>query len=236
MLTLLLSAAFPVAVFLIVIYNKDTVKEPPGLLVKCFIWGCIATVPILFIELLLDGFNLFEPVLISAFYDSFVVAAAVEEGFKFLFLYLIIWKSREFDQHFDGIVYAVFVSLGFALIENIFYVLEGGLGIGIMRAVLSIPGHGLFGVVMGYFFALARFSGPGGKKILWLSFLAPVFLHGAYNFLLSLAAGIDNGLLTLLIFAGFIAFMVFLWRLGIKNINKQRAKDLERKSYANPYT
>ena len=225
MLALLVSAGFPVIVFLVVIYNKDTVKEPPGLLIKCFIWGCVATLPIVFIELFLDTFNVFESVLMRSFYDSFVVASAVEEGFKFLLLYLLVWKRREFNQHFDGIVYAVFVSLGFALIENIFYVLDAGFGVAIMRAILSVPGHGMFGVAMGYFFAIARFSGPAGKKFLWLSFLVPVLFHGGYDFLLSLLVEAENGLLTLLLFAGFVALVVCLWRFGIRNIGKQYAKD-----------
>lgn len=227
MLALLISAGFPVIVFLVVIYRKDTVKEPPGLLVKCFLWGCVVTVPIIFIELFLDGFNVFESALPRLLYDAFVAVAVVEEGFKFLCLYLIIWKSREFDQHYDGIVYAVFVSLGFALIENIFYVLDAGLGVAVMRAILSVPGHGMFGVVMGYFFALARFSGPGGKKLLWLSFLVPVLFHGAYDFLLSIMGETENGFLVLLLFAGFVALVAGLWRFGIRDIKKQYDKDRE---------
>ena len=225
MTTLLISAGFPVVIFLIVIYKKDTEKEPPGLLIKCFIWGCISTVPIIFVEMFFGSLNAFQSVVYYAFYESFIVAAVVEEGFKFIFLYRITWKHKEFDQHYDGIVYAVFISLGFAFIENIAYILGFGTGVAFMRAILSIPGHGLFGVAMGYFFARAKFSGPGEKKILWLSYLVPVFLHGMYNFFLSLMEGTENGFITLLLFAGFVVFIILLWRFGIKNIRRQLTKD-----------
>ena len=158
MLVILLSAIFPVIIFLFFIYRKDTEKEPPILLVKCFLWGCVITLPIILIELVLDHLNIFNSALLHSFYNAFVVASFVEEGFKFLCLYWIIWKRKEFNQYFDGIIYAVFVSLGFAFIENIGYIFQNGFGAAIMRAILSVPGHGLFGVIMGYFFSLARFS------------------------------------------------------------------------------
>ena len=225
MFLLLISAVFPVVVFLIIIYKRDTQKEPPGLLIKCFIWGCVITLPIILIELFLGKFNVFESFFSQALYESFVEAALVEEGVKFLCLFLIIWRRREFDQYFDGIVYAVFVSLGFALVENIFYVIDGGFGTALMRAVLSIPGHGLFGVLMGYFFALARFSPNRRNGILWLSFLVPFIFHGLYDFFLMYIGKIDNTALMLLLFAGFVVVMILLWRFGIKNIKKHSAKD-----------
>ena len=96
MTSLLIAAGFPVVVFLVVIYNKDTEKEPPGLLIKCFIWGCIATVPVVFVEMFLSSYNHFQSVLVYSFYESFIVAAVVEEGFKFILLYRIIWKRSTY--------------------------------------------------------------------------------------------------------------------------------------------
>ncbi len=94
----------------------------------------------------------------KSFFDSFFLAAIPEEISKWLVLYWIVWKSREFDEHYDGIIYAVFVSLGFALVENIMYVVNRGMGVALIRAVLSVPGHGSFGVLMGYYFSLAKFG------------------------------------------------------------------------------
>jgi len=227
MLVLLLSAILPVAIFLFFIYRKDTEKEPPKLLVKCFLWGCFITLPIILIGLLFDCFNIFNSAFLDSFYNAFVVAAFVEEGGKFLCLYWLIWKHKEFDQHFDAIVYAVFVSLGFALVENILYVFQHGFGIAISRAILSVPGHGLFGVMMGYFFALAKFSETAKKqKLLWLSFLVPFLFHGLYDFILFyIEKSSDN--IAVLLFVAFIVVMVFLWRYGIRYIRKHYAKDRE---------
>ena len=228
MFVLVLSACFPVIVFLVIIYRKDTVKEPPKPLIKCFIWGCVSTIPITIIELLLGNINVFGSALGFSLYEAFVVAALVEEGIKFLFLYLIIWKNKEFDQYYDGIVYAVFVSLGFALIENILYVVTSGFGTAIMRAVFSVPGHGLFGVMMGYFFALAKFAPNRKNGLLFLSFLVPFLFHGLYDFLLFYFAEIENILIGFLLFAGFVALMILLWRFGIKYIKSHFAKDAYR--------
>ena len=225
MLILLISAIFPVVIFLYFVNKKDTEKEPPKLLAKCFVWGCIASVPVILIEMLIGSFNGFSPGFLHSFYEAFLVAALVEEGMKLLCLYRIAWKHREFDQYYDGIVYAVFVSLGFALVENILYVAQYGVGVAFMRAILSIPGHGLFGVAMGYFFSLARFSGPKGKKLLWLSFLVPFVFHGLYDFLVMSLAEIDNALLMLALFAGFVLLMVFIWRIGVKYIKNHCNRD-----------
>ena len=228
-MALLVAATIPVVIFLIVIYRKDTEREPPKLVLKCFFLGCVATVPIVIVELLVGVFNKFDSALLYSLYEAFVVAAIVEEGFKFLFLYLIVWKRKEFDQHYDGIVYAVFISLGFALVENILYVFEYGIGTAIMRAILSVPGHGLFGVAMGYFFSLARFSPTGGRGMLWLSFLVPMLFHGLYNFFLMYIGESENELLIGLALLAFIVALVFIWRSGARYIKKHHATDKERK-------
>jgi len=230
-MALLVAAAFPVVIFLIIIYRKDTEREPPGLVLKCFFLGCVATAPIMLFELFAGAFNNFDSALFQSLYNAFIVAAIVEEGFKFLFLYRTIWKRKEFDQYYDGIVYAVFISLGFAFIENILYVFQFGLGTAILRAVLSVPGHGLFGVAMGYFFSLARFSPNRGKGLLWLSFLVPVLFHGLYNFFLMYIGESENELLIGLLFLAFLAALIFIWRSGIRYIKRHRAKDTERINY-----
>jgi RsiW-degrading membrane proteinase PrsW (M82 family) len=226
---LLFSAIIPVAVFLYCIYRKDTEKEPLKLLLKCFLWGCLATIPIILIELLLKlGDLVFTSPFANAFYNAFIVAAVVEEGVKFLCLKWLNWKHKHFDQYFDGIIYAVFISLGFAMIENVLYVIQNGMGTAVMRAVFAVPMHGLCGVMMGYFFSLARFS-PVEKqrKLLWYGFLIPVAFHGLYDFCLMYflpQVEYDTSviLLFLLVFA---AVVIFSWRIGIKNIKRHITQD-----------
>ena len=119
-----------------------------------------------------------------------MVVAVSEEGFKYLLLKWRTWRSPFFNCQFDGVVYAVFVSLGFALWENIGYVLRYGLGTALLRAVTAVPGHACFGVFMGVWYGLAKkyaSLGLTGRARLCrlLCLLLPALLHGAYDFIAS---------------------------------------------------
>ena len=225
---LFISAAFPVFIFLYMIYRKDHEKEPLGLLLIAFGGGCISPVVSL---LLSEGFmtlsGLFPGSLLTSFHESFLQAAVPEEIAKFFFLYLIVWKSREFNHHYDGIVYAVFVSLGFALVENILYVFEGGIGTAIGRAILAIPGHGLDGVLMGYYFSLARFhDGKKRKEFLFKSLAVPILFHGGYDFFLFyMDKSLNNNFLLFGLFIAFLWLVIKLWKKGIYKINKHLKRD-----------
>ena len=231
------AAIIPVVIFLKFIYRKDTEKKPAGLLTKCFIGGCLATIPILFVELAFTAIFSSDSLVLNSFYSAFIVAALVEEGFKFLVLYWIIWKHKEFGQYFDGIIYAVFVSLGFAAIENILYVFGSGLMTSFVRAVTAVPAHGLFGVMMGYFFARAKFCPPDKtKKHLWLSLVVPIAFHGFYNVVLFLISGSsEDTALVMLLFVVFIVVMVVMWRKGLKLIKKHQERDIEAREEAKMY-
>lgn len=178
--------------------------------------GMLSVLPIFFVERFLSSLNPFDGV-DGALYTAFVVAGCVEEGFKLLFLYWLIWRNRYFDEYFDGIVYAVFVSLGFALVENVMYVFSGGLNTGIMRALLSVPAHFLFAVVMGYFFALAKFYRNRTWNML-LAFIAPMLLHGIFDALLMVAEVSETMQGTCLV--GFIVFDIVLWKIGKKRLRQ----------------
>ncbi|MCX7650654.1 MAG: PrsW family glutamic-type intramembrane protease [Flavobacteriales bacterium] len=112
--------------------------------------------------------------------DAFVAVALVEEFFKWLVLRLFIFRRSFFDEPFDGITYAVMVSLGFATIENVLYVYEGGLETALVRMFTAVPAHAVFGVMMGYYLGMARFYGLR-RQYLFLALLAPVILHGFYD-------------------------------------------------------
>ena len=134
---LLLISVLPVVILLGYIYLKDkNEREPLGLLLKAFFCGTLVAVTILLWGIVegIAGFSLTAFAENSAVLKSFFQAAIPEEGLKFLFLYLLIWNHKEFNEHFDGIVYAVFVSMGFACVENILYVYSGGFGTGVAPA------------------------------------------------------------------------------------------------------
>lgn len=213
MIATIVLALAPVLIIAFYIYFRDKYeKEPWQFLLFAMFAGVVIVLPITFLEqfmsLLGEGFDGIS----RSFWDSFFVASFCEEGFKLLALSLLIWKSKEFNEKFDGIVYASFISLGFAGIENILYVMKSGVGVGIIRAITAVPAHAIFGISMGFFFALAKFYPAKRKKYLWYSFLLPFFLHGFYDFIL-----ISGANMLLLIF---IPFIIFLWVSGFKRMKK----------------
>lgn len=177
------------------IYKHDnTDVEPMGLLRSLFLLGAASCLPAALVEQVLDGF------LVDAFgstsyayilLDYFVVVAGAEEGFKYLVLHWRTWKDPAFDHRFDGIVYTVMVGLGFATLENIMYVFQYGLGTGIVRAFLSVPGHAGWGVIMGYYYGRMKMFDTLGdqaqyKRARIAALAVPMLCHGLYDTLMSL--------------------------------------------------
>lgn len=223
---LLISAIVPVIIFLYIIYRKDTIKEPTGLLLKCFIGGIFSAIPALLMAYLLSIFNIFQSPLLVSFYNAFFEAAIAEEIAKFLILYWLIWKSKDFDQHYDGIIYAVFVSLGFAAFENILYVYEHGFTTAVLRAVTAVPAHGFFGVAMGYFLSLAKFSSRAKGTYIFLSLFIPILLHGVYDFVLMYWHSIYVTELESVLFTiAFAIVIIVMWRSGFARVKAHVSKD-----------
>jgi RsiW-degrading membrane proteinase PrsW (M82 family) len=217
---LLFLALAPVIVILVYIYIRDKYeKEPVGLLLKTLLAGAIITLPIIVVEELLMTFYPLFTGYIQVAYRAFVVAAFTEELFKFLVLYLLIRRSPYFNERFDGIVYAVFVSLGFAAVENILYVSSGGASVGYSRSLTAVPAHALFGVVMGFYFGKSLFIAK--TRYLVLALVMPIFFHGVYDFILMS----QNFLLLLL----FIPFLIYLWINGFRKINYLSDKSIFKK-------
>lgn len=211
---LLAAAVAPSAALIYYFYKRDKYeKEPRLLLLKAFLMGGGIVIPVLFVEHSLNMFNTMDTRILSAGYTSFVVAGLVEEGFKFLFFFLFIWRNREFDEMFDGIVYAVFISLGFATVENLAYVLSTGMSTAVVRSFTAVPAHALFAVAMGYYLGIAKFAAPRYRqKYIWLGFVNPVILHGIYDFIL-----LSQKLYLLVLF---IPYMLYLWKRGLRNIEE----------------
>lgn len=222
---LFIIAVLPVFVLAYVVYRQDKCeKEPIGKLIKVFFLGALSIIPAAIMEGMLTRFTPDLPV-VSGAYTGFVVAGCSEELWKLLLLYWAIWKSAEFDEYFDGIVYACFLSLGFACFENLSYIFgqqsfSDAMATGSVRAVLSVPGHFLFGVTMGYYFALAKFDQQHRGKYLMLAFLVPMLLHGTFDSLLMIPESMGQGaeLVTGVLFVLFIWFDVKMWKWGVRRI------------------
>ena len=212
-MAVLLASLAPVFIILFYIYFRDKYdKEPLGLLLKALLMGIVVVIPVIFIERLLMNMMPQSNKVAAAFYHAFIVAGSTEELFKFLALYLLVWKSPSFNEKFDGIVYAVFVSLGFAGVENVLYVLDGGMQTALMRSLTAIPAHAIFGIIMGYYLGIAHMykelKGPNLARAL----LVPILLHGIYDFILM----VEIGWLLLL----FIPYVILLYVMGMKKMKE----------------
>jgi len=184
---LIIFALAPVAVVILYIYLKDKYeKEPKRLLLISFLLGAI--VSIIITTILYSVFNITLPLtnslsVLQQFVQAFIVVGFSEELSKYLIVLLFAQRNKAFNEPFDGIVYAVMVSMGFAATENILYVLESGPTTALIRAFTAIPAHATFGILMGYFMGKAKFS--DNRIILNLTGLTLAALfHGAYDFFL----------------------------------------------------
>ena len=220
----LIPALLPVLFIFLYIYRADkNEREPIRFVLKVMLMGAIFALPCGFIESGMESIlqQYYDPETIKyAFMENTVGVALIEELSKWLVFLFFVWKSKDFDHTFDGIVYGASASLGFAAIENVMYVIDYGTGVSISRAIFSIPGHTTFGLFMGYYMSLAKMRSVN-KKFIGLAkikaLLIPTILHGIYDFLLSEQAG--N--LTYL----FIFYVIFLDIISLKLIRKQSKKD-----------
>ncbi len=207
----MLASLAPVFIILFYIYFRDKYdKEPIGLLVKAVIAGMLVVIPVLFVGKILIAIEPAMGKIGNAAYHAFVVAGTTEEVFKFLILYLLVWKSPSFNEKFDGIVYAVFVSLGFAAVENVLYVMDGGLQTAMIRAITAVPAHAIFGITMGYYLGIAHMYDELRTPYLRKAVLIPILLHGIYDFILM----VEIDWLLLL----FVPYVIGLYLLGMKKI------------------
>ncbi len=206
---LLQAASAPIAIGAVYLFIRDKYeKEPYKMLFLGLLYGVYSTFVIWAVGITIE--RLF-PHTETPFFNAFISSAGVEEGIKFLFLYFLVFKNPNFNEPFDGIVYGVFIALGFAWLENIIYVFHkelGGYETALARAIFSVPGHGLFGLEMGYYLALSKYY----HKTIYIvkTFFVPYLLHGTYNYILFL----DRKIL----WFPFLIFVLFLWYIGLKRM------------------
>ena len=209
---ILIAAAVIPAIFLMIrVWRADRLEsESPELLFRLVIAGVISALIALVSERILSFIldsTVEQTTLLYQALLYFVVVAVSEEGAKYFMLKRRTWRNPEFNCQYDGVVYAVFVSLGFALWENISYVLHYGFQTALVRAVTAIPGHACFGVFMGVFYGAAKRlenEGKTGASRLCrrVGLLMSMLLHGAYDFIASMES--DSGSWY---FVGFVAVL-----------------------------
>lgn len=184
---LIIMALAPIATIVAYIYFKDKYeKEPTKLLIISFLLGAIVSVIITTIFYIF--FNSFLPLedklsVWEQFKQAFFVVGFSEELSKYLIVLLFAQRHKEFNEPFDGIVYAVMVSMGFAATENIMYVLQHGASTALLRAFTAVPAHATFGILMGYFMGMAKFK-PNKLFLNLCGLSLAIVFHGAYDFFL----------------------------------------------------
>lgn len=193
----------PVVALMSFFYLKDQFQEPIPVIIRSFILGALLVFPIMFVQYAMDR----EGIFMNVYLESFIQAAFLEEFLKWFIFMFAMYHHEEFDDHYDGIVYAVAISLGFASVENILYLLTNGVEYGFSRAIFPVSSHALFGVIMGYYFGKAKLSESHTNLNRAIAFFLPFLLHGIYNSLLKVLT--TNWMYVL------VPFMIVLWVFGL---------------------
>ena len=190
-------ALFPAIMLVILVYYEDKVeKEPIKLLLLVFFCGALTCIPAGIIETIGDwivesitGVDMDHASTLQLFVQAFFIVGLTEEFVKFMVIMLVTWKNKEFNYTFDAMVYSVTASLGFAALENVGYVLDNGFSTAVTRAIISVPGHAMFGVYMGMYVGFAKYcESRNYKRGVRVNLLKGWFLaaaiHGFFDFCL----------------------------------------------------
>jgi protease PrsW len=199
----------PCIALLTYFYLKDRFdSEPFSLVFKAFIYGFLLVFPIMFIQYAFAEENIGQIPIIQ----TFILSGLLEEFFKWFIFLFIVYKNAHFDFPYDGIVYGVAISLGFASLENLLYLFAYGIEHAFSRAIFPVSSHAIFGVIMGYYFGKSKFALSNNKRWLFIALLYPTLLHGIYDFIL---LTIRSNWLNIM-----VPFMLFLWILALRKVKK----------------
>ena len=209
---LLLITILPSILIIIFFVNSDRFREPTSEILKVFFYGILITIPAYFLNSFFASI-LYQTKLHHSLIGSFFTAAPIEEGLKLAVMYYLVFKMKDFNEPLDGIVYGVSASLGFATLENFYYVYvlsdtfnTSAMSLAALRAFSAIPAHAVFGIFMGYFFMKYAFIKKGDNLI--FAFLVPFALHGCYN---------------LFVYSNFLVAIILIiisWIIGLRLFSK----------------
>ena len=225
---LLLMTILPSILIILFFVNSDKFKEPTKEIIKIFFLGILITIPAYILNTYIGDFLYKNTEVSEGLISSFLTAAPVEEGLKLSVLYYFVYKMKEFNEPIDGIVYGVTASLGFATLENIYYVYLladdfeiTSMALAVIRSFSAVPAHAVFGIFMGYFFMKYSFIKKGDN--LFFAFIIPFVLHGCYNLFLN-----SNFYVALILIM--IAWIVALIQFSrLKKTQKRKKREYEKK-------
>jgi RsiW-degrading membrane proteinase PrsW (M82 family) len=210
---LIWSAIAPALILMIWIYTRDKINpEPKEQVIRLFILGAIIVFPAGLIErwLLVTRFVRGDEGIYSILFTAFFIAGMVEEFLKAGIFHRGIYRNKDFDEPIDGVVYAVAIALGFAMVENILYVTSYGLQTAFLRSVTAVPAHMLFGITMGYHFTRVK----QGLSPMYTAYLVPAFYHGIYDSFAMVDGFWGN--------VGLTVFLIYLIVTGTRRIHMLR--------------
>ena len=227
-MALLLATILPSILIILFFVYSDRFKEPRSEILKVFFYGILITIPAYFLNTYLDAFWYNNFRVSEGLISSFLTAAPVEEGLKLSILYFFVYKMKDFNEPIDGIVYGVTASLGFATLENFYYIYlladyfeTSSMSLAILRSFSAVPAHAVFGVFMGYFFMKYTFIKRGDN--LFFAFAIPFVLHGCYNLFASSNFIVSLGLVLV---SWIIALRMFS---RLKKNQKKKRREYEKK-------
>ena len=226
LLLIIFAGILPAILLVLYIYWKDKYQREPFIqIVRGFAYGVVSCIIALLLEIAINWIiGVMPEGWRGALLEAFVGAAIPEEAAKLLMLWLLLRFNPDFDERFDGIVYAVCVGMGFAAAENVAYLIahQVWVPVAITRAIFAVPGHFLFAVAMGYFYAKLYFDDADLKTALAV-YIVPVLLHGTYDALL-MTANAEPGWSTAIVLLFYIFFFQ-MFKYGRKRIRQQLAND-----------
>lgn len=227
-MALLLATILPSILIILFFVYSDKFKEPRGQIIKVFVYGILITIPAYFLNTYISDFFYNNTRVSEGLISSFLTAAPVEEGLKLSVLYYFVYKMKDFNEPIDGIVYGVTVSLGFATLENLYYVYlladyfeTTSMALAVIRSFSAVPAHAVFGIFMGYFFMKYSFIKKGDN--LFFAFVVPFVLHGCYNLFTTSNFFVSLGLILI---SWIIALRLFS---RLKKTQKRKRREYEKK-------
>ena len=227
-MALLLATILPSILIILFFVYSDKFIEPRGEIIKVFIYGILITIPAYFLNTYISDFLYNNTRVSEGLISSFLTAAPVEEGLKLSVLYYFVYKMKDFNEPIDGIVYGVTVSLGFATLENLYYVYlladyfeTTSMALAVIRSFSAVPAHAVFGIFMGYFFMKYSFIKKGDN--LFFAFIVPFVLHGCYNLFTTSNFFVSLGLILI---SWIIALRLFS---RLKKTQKRKRREYEKK-------
>ncbi len=222
---LLLPVLLPIVFWAAYHYHKDRhLPEPVGRLALAFGLGLLSAaiskalyIALGWASLRYDALALADGNTIGLFAYSMLAIGPVEELAKLLPFLLLVLRFPEMDEPIDGIIYASFVALGYAAVENTMY-LEYLTPIeAVARGFAGPVVHILFASIWGYTLGCAHLRGQSLLRGFASGFLLAASLHGLYDFIV-----LQQSLSALPIAAVLIAG-VWIWRLKLLQGLQQKA-------------